>query len=120
MVQPFYNEQAVTIDGETLRLVINFRTLDAIEAQTGKDFDSILRQLTAGRKRVPLSLQAKLVWGLLREHHPEVTLDEAMTLTMGEAGETIGLAIGQLIDAAFPVASAKEAKGGNPPEPPGA
>jgi hypothetical protein len=116
-LQPFYNEQAVVVGETAFRLVINFRTLDAIESLTGKDFDSILAQL--GGKRVPLSLQAKLVWGLLREHHAEVTLDEAMGLTRGVVGETIGLAIGQLITAAFPPETEK-AKGKNPPPPPGA
>jgi len=115
---PYYNEQAVSIDGETYRLVINFKTIDATESVLdGRSYDKILGEMLAGNP--PVGLQARVVWGLLREHHPEVTLEQASALARGEAGEAVGYAIGKLIMAAFPAAKGK-AKDANPPKPRGA
>lgn len=112
MPKPFYHEQAVVIDGEALRLVINFRALDAIETLTGQDFDTSLVELQSGKART--GLICKVVWGLLREHHPEMTIDQATSLVFGEIGVTVGVALQSLLEAAFPVA--EEAKGENPPK----
>jgi hypothetical protein len=119
-IQPFYNEEAVTVGGETLRLVINFRTIDAVESLLERDFDTLLNDLADPRKRTPRGTQAKLVWGLLREHHPETTLDQAMTLANGAVGEAMGLAIAKLVSAAFAFDDPKKEKGENPPKPRGA
>lgn len=117
--KPFYHEQSVTIDGATYRLVINFLAIDATESVLGgRAYPDILDDLLAGKS---VGVQARVVWGLLREHHPELTLEEAAALTIGAAGDTIGLAIGELILAAFPaLVVGEEAKGKNPPKPRGA
>lgn len=116
-VKPFYNEEAVTVDGETYRLVINFRAIDATEAVAACDYDAILRKMTDPRRGVSLALQAQVVWGMLREHHPDLTLDHAMTLTQGTAGQMVGIAVAKLIQAAFPAENSQQkAKGSNPPK----
>lgn len=99
MLKAFYHEQAVEVEGSTLRLVIDFGALDAIESLTGKGFDGTVQELT--RADPPMSLQARVVWGLLRRHHPEVSLDQATTLLFGDTGKLVGIAMGQLIAAAF-------------------
>ena len=112
MVQPYYNEQAVKVGDETFRLVINFKTIDATESILGgRSYDAILGEMLAGRPAV--GTQARVVWGLLREHHPEVTLEQASALARGEAGETVGIAIAKLLTDAFPIAEEKP-KGKNP------
>lgn len=119
MVKPFYNEQAVKVDGEEFRLVLNFATVDAVESLLApKTFDEIVGDLLAGTP--PMSTQARVVCGLLREHHPALTLDQAMSLVAGPSGETVGIAIGQLILATFPLAEPGKAKPANPRKPRGA
>lgn len=119
MVKPFYNEQAVKVDGEDFRLVLNFATIDAIESLLApRSFDEIITDLLAGA--APMAVQTRVVWGLLREHHPALTLDEAMTIVAGPSGEAVGIAIGQLILAAFPLAAPAQEKPANPRKPRGA
>lgn len=122
MLKPFYNEATVGVDGEAYRLVINFRTIDAIESLLDRDFDTVLEELTDVSRRARHGLQAKVVWGLLREHHSDVTLDQATRLVYGDTGTAVGLVIADLIEAAFPKASTEpeKEKGKNPPKPRGA
>jgi hypothetical protein len=102
----FRHEEQVTLGDDTYRLAMNFRALDAIESETKRSFDGILRELTTPGAEPPMSLQGKVVWGLLREHHPEVTLDQSITLILGPAGVQIGMAMGSLFETAFPRAEA--------------
>lgn len=117
MFKPFYNEEAVKIGDDTIRLVINFRAMDATESLVGRNYDEVLKEMAAGDP--PLSLQGKVVWGLLREHHPDLSLDHAMTLLFGEPSVAVGFAMNKLLNAAFPAAD-PEAKGKNPTKPRGA
>lgn len=116
MPKPFYNEQLVEIEGEKFRLVLNFKAIDATEQLSGRDYDDILAELQS--KDCRTGTMGRAVWGLLREHHPEVTIDETLSLMAGEAnGKKIGIALGLLLDAAFP--TAEKAKDENPPGPRG-
>lgn len=116
MPKPFYNEQSVVIDGETIRLVIDFRAIDATEQLLEMGYDLILEEIQ--KSGSPLGFQAKVLWGLLREHHPEMTFDEIMPMLLGENAVTVGLALTALFEAAFPVA--EKERGQNPPKPRGA
>lgn len=113
-LQAFYNEEAVKVGEDTYRLVINFRTIDATESQLGgRSYESVLTEMLAGSPSV--GLQARVVWGLLREHHPDVALEEADALARGPAAVEIGIAIGRLLHAAFPMSVPdKKAKAPNP------
>jgi hypothetical protein len=115
MPQPFYHEQTVVVDDETFKLVINFRAIDATEQLVGRGYDEILADIQ--KDDVLVSLNGKVLWGLLREHHSELTLDQILTLCKGEPGLTMGLAMSQLLQAAFPLT--EKAKGENPPKPRG-
>lgn len=116
MPQPFYHEQSVVVDDETFNLVINFRAIDATEQLVGKGYDEILSDIQ--KPDALVSLNGKVLWGLLREHHSELTLDQILTLCKGEPGLTMGLAMSELLQAAFPMV--EKAKGENPPVPRGA
>lgn len=115
MLKAFYNEEQLAVDGDIYRLVLNFRAIDATESLIGCSFNSILRQITLDP---PLGLVGKLLWGLLREHHPEVSLDEAASLMFGDTGVLVGAAVRRLLDAAFPQADEGDGKpkDGNPPK----
>jgi hypothetical protein len=118
----FYHEVAVLYREETYRLVLDFAALDAIESETGRSFDGILREFTTPHAEPATTLQAKVVWGLLRRHHPEITIDQVVSLLFSVASAAIGIGMGKLFETAFPRAdpSQKKAKPANPRKPRGA
>lgn len=119
MVKPFYNEQTVKVGSEEFRLVLNFATIDAVESLLApRTFDEIVGELLGGKP--PLATQTRVVWGLLREHHPELSIDQAMTIASGQSAEGVGIAVGNLIMAGFPLSDGTKAKEANPPKPRGA
>jgi hypothetical protein len=121
-IQAFRHEEVVKIGDDALRLVLNFRALDAIESETQRPFDTILNQLTTRGAIPPTSLVSRVVWGLLREYHPEIDIDQATGLTNGASAALIGVAMGKLFETAFPRAAAPDpkAKSANPRKPRGA
>lgn len=118
----FRHEEAVAVGEDRLRLVLNFRALESIESETQRDFDTILRQLTTAGTTPPTSLVCRVVWGLLREHHPEIDIDQTLALINGPAAVQIGEAMGKLFETAFPRARPDDgkAKPANPRKPRGA
>jgi len=109
-MRSFYHEGQIEVDGETLHLVCNFRAIDVIEAVTGEKMSNILPQLVDP----PMSLAGKVLWGLLREKHEGVTLDEAAGVAFGPEGAAIGVVMGDVLRRAFNIGG-EEAKDQNPP-----
>lgn len=116
-LKPFYCEQSVKVGDEAYRLVVNWAMIDATESLLGRPFDEVLTELLTPVPAPRMGTIGRVLWGLLREHHPEITLEEAAGLMFGETGETIGIAIGKLMMDAFPT---QEEKGKNPRKPRGA
>jgi hypothetical protein len=117
MPEAFYHEQAVVVDGETITLAIDFRAIDATESLFGgRGYDDLLEDIQ--QPKVPVNVQAKVLWGLLREHHSDLSMDQILTLVIGERGVIVGLGMSELYKRAFP--TAEKAKGENPPKPRGA
>jgi hypothetical protein len=108
-MKSFYHEGQVEVDGETLHLVCNFRAIDCIESVTGEKMSNILPQLVDP----PFSLVGKVLWGLLREKHQDVTLDQAAGVGFGEDGSKVGLVMGDVLRRAFNIGEAKDE---NPPK----
>ncbi len=113
-MKPFYHEGQVEVDGETLHLVCNFRTIDVIESLTGEKMDAVLPQLADPS----FSLVGKCLWALLREKHEGVTLDDAAGVAFGPAGAQVGLVMGDVLRRSFNIGE-PEAKGKNPRKPRG-
>lgn len=112
-MRPFHNEAQVPLkDGTVLRLVLNFRAIDAIEGVVGKPMPAILPDLITGS--ASYAVVAKFVWGLLLEHHPELTMDQVAGLMFGEDGEAVGVVIGDLIRRAFNIGEEPKEKAANP------
>lgn len=109
-MRSFYNEQDVTVEGEPLTLVLNFRAIDAIESLTGEKMTDILPQLVDP----PMSLVGKVLWALLREKHEGVTLDQAAGVGFGPDGAKVGVAMAGLLTRGFDLGP-KET-GENPPK----
>lgn len=118
MPKPFYNELLVeTVDGEKLLLAVNFKAITATERfLDGRGYDTILDELQSDN--CTTETNGAVVWGLLREHHPTVSIDEAASLLFGANGVRVGLAVTELLNAAFPAVD--KAKDENPPLPRGA
>jgi hypothetical protein len=112
-MRSFYHEGQVEVEGETLHLVCNFRAIDCIESVTGEKMSEILPQLADP----PFALIGKVLWGLLREKHDGVTLDEAAGVGFGPKGAAVGLAMGDVLRRAFNIGEDKTA---NPRKPRGA
>jgi hypothetical protein len=107
-MRSFYHEGQVEVDGETLHLVCNFRAIDVIESVTGEKMTEILPQLIDP----PHSLVGKVLWGLLREKHEGVTLDEAAGVGFGPDGEKVGVVMGDVLRRSFNLGEVKDE---NPP-----
>jgi hypothetical protein len=117
MPKAFYHEQLVEIDGEKLLLAINFKAITATERfLDGRGYDSILDELQS--PTCTIETTGAVVWGLLREHHPTVSMDETASLLFGANAAKVGLAVSDLMVAAFP--AVEKAKGKNPRKPRGA
>ncbi len=101
-MRTFFNEGMVEVDGETLTLVVNFRT--------GQTMDQVLPQLPDPSH----SLAAKVLWAMLREKHEGVTLDEAAGVAFGPDGAKVGLVMGDILRSAFNIGA--EEKDENPPK----
>jgi hypothetical protein len=108
-MRPFYNEEQIQVEGESLCLVLNFRALDCIESLTGENMPAILPQLVSDP---PYALVGKVLWALLREKHEGLTLDDAAGVAFGPDGGRVGLAIGDLLQRGFNLGEAKDE---NPP-----
>ncbi len=111
MLTAFYHEAQVQVGDDSLRLVVNMRTIDATEQLVGESMPTILGQVLGADPS--FALVGKVVWGLLREHHPEVSLDQAAGLMFGEPGKAVGLVIGDLFRRAFHIGEEAE-KPANP------
>jgi hypothetical protein len=109
-MRPFYHEGQVEVDGETLHLVCNFRAIDVIESVTEQKMSDIIPQLLDP----PHALIGKVLWGLLREKHEGVTLDEAAGAGFGPEGQKVGLVMGDVFRRAFNLG--EQAKDANPPK----
>lgn len=112
-VKAFHCEEALSVEGELLRLTLNFKAIDAIESLLGEPFSAVIDELNKREQR--LGVVGKVLWGLLREHHPEMTLDQAASLMFGGTGLLVGSAVTRLLESAFPAGDPK-AKGKNPPK----
>lgn len=99
MPKPFFNEEMVEVDGETLHLVLNFRAIDCIESLTGQTMNTIIGGAIGGD--MPLSLSVKVLWGLLREKHEDLSLDDASGYAFGDDSGKIGMAVSELLSRGF-------------------
>lgn len=101
-----------TADGEKLTLVCDFYTIDVVEGITGEKWDDILPQLVDP----PRALLVKVLYGLLRKRHEDVTLDEAAGVMFDKNRAAIMAVMGDVIRRACNFDSDEpEAKDENPP-----
>jgi hypothetical protein len=98
-MRAFYAEgQLLSKTGDKFHLVCDFFTIDVVEQVTGETWDEVIAQL--GDDKPPRALLIKVLYGLLRKRHEEITLDEAAAVFMDCDRLVFGATIGTLISQA--------------------
>jgi hypothetical protein len=103
-----HDEQMVEAGPNRIRLAIDFRALSAIEHAAVRDMPEIVQIVLTGGKSCPISLIAKVLWGMMLRHYPETTIGEATELVCGSHRDVIGLSMCALIADAFNLTSSEE------------
>lgn len=83
MARAFKATETVSTPEGEYTLSINIEVIDAIEDDFDTDFQSAVKLVGKGR----LGKIARFLRGLLVEHHPQITLDEAFALAREHGGE---------------------------------
>lgn len=99
----FSVEEQAEAFGETLTLRLDFRAATVIEGALDMDLPIAVAHIRSGS--CSYSVLCQVLWGLLREHHPSVTLDQCLSVVMdkGTDGAKVGFALDALLNRAFPL-----------------
>lgn len=116
MANPVKGEAELKLeDGREFTLLLDMEGLVQAEAQYGKPMKDLLADTAKGF----VGASRALLWGGLRQHHPEVTPKQALAMLEDE-GEAVALAIAAAVTSAFPDAAdddeeEKDEKSKSPP-----
>ena len=110
----FAPEEQVEAFGETYTLRLDFRAISVIEGALEMPFPHAVAQIRSGNPQH--GVLSRVLWALFREHHPEVTIDQALGIVMdqGKDGAKFGSARDALLERAFPIMDGR--KKPNPPK----
>ena len=97
----FGEEEQVTVDGQALTLRLDFRAITIMEGALQSDMPSIVANFRSGRPQ--LSVLGQMLWAMLREHHSDVTLDQAAGIMFAKEAAKAGFAMDALLDRACPL-----------------
>lgn len=109
----FGEEEQVKVGEDTLTLRLDFRAITIMEGALQSDMPSIVANFRSGRPQ--LSVLGQMLWAMLREHHQDVTLDQAAGIMFSKDAAKVGFALNELIDRAFPPVM-EDRKKPNPPK----
>ena len=97
MANKLYGEARASLaDGRELTLRFDFNALIEAEEASGSSTDEILKGLNNGSPR--LKIARAMLYGSLRHHHPEISLEDTGELFMIDGGE-VSKAMGEAMDA---------------------
>jgi hypothetical protein len=115
VIVAFAPEEQVEAFGETYTLRLDNRAISVIEGALEMDFPTVVAHVRGGSPRY--AILSRVLWALFREHHPGVTIDQALAIVMdrGDDGTKVGFALDALLERAFPLA-AEDRKLPNPPK----
>lgn len=95
-------EEQVQVADETLTLRLDFHSATVIEGALERDLPTVVAVLRSGSP--PVTWMGQVIWGLLREHHRDVTHDQvAGIMFSGKDAGKMGVALTSLFDRAFPL-----------------
>jgi hypothetical protein len=111
-MRAFFAEGTFTTeDGEALTLVCDFFAMDVVESVTKERWDDIVPQLVDP----PRALAVKVLYGLLRKRHEQITLDEAAGVSFDKNSIALWAVVGDVIRRASNMPDG-ESKDENPPK----
>lgn len=115
MLTAFSPEEQVEAFGETYTLRLDYRAISVIEGALDMTFPMVVAHIRSGNPGI--SLLSRVLWATLREHHPDVTSDQAMSIVMdqGKDGAKFGAALDALLERALPLQT-EDRKPANPPK----
>jgi hypothetical protein len=110
-IRPYRNEEEVQCGDETYTLAIDIAVIDALEDEFDLPFTELMG-LFEGTVRV--GRMARLLRGMLRRHHPDLTLDDVGGLVIAY-GSQLGEGMQRLFEKASP-SNAEATAEANPPK----
>lgn len=115
MLVAFSLEEQVEAFGEVLTLRLDFRAITVIEGVLEMPMPQAAVSIRSGS--ASYSLLARVLWATFREHHPNMTVEQCMSIVMDKTGDglKVGFALDTLLERAFPLPT-EDRKTKNPPK----
>jgi hypothetical protein len=115
MIEAFSAEEQVEAFGQVLNLRLDFHSITVIEGDLNMQMPQAALAIRSGTPSY--SLLSRVLWALFREHHPEMSLPQCLSIVMdkGKDGEKVGFALDALLERCFPMAT-EVRKAKNPPK----
>lgn len=96
-LKPFRHEASFVVGEVTLRLVVDFETIERVERAFNCGLDAVLGQIAAST-----AAATKFIWFAIREHNPELSMDQiAGVMFSPEHGQALMATLGDLVERAF-------------------
>lgn len=111
----FAPEEQIEAFGETYTLRLDNRAISVIEGSLDLTFPAVVTHIRGGNP--PYAMLSRVLWAMLREWNPEVTIDQALSIVMDRGANAVkfGFALDALLERAFPIATEDKDKP-NPPK----
>jgi hypothetical protein len=101
-MNPHKGEVALTAGDKAYTLRLSINAMVDVETLLDKGINEIITSLDP--ETVRISTLRALLWGALREHHPQVSIFDAGDLISEIGAAVAGEKIGEALKAAFPAA----------------
>ena len=108
----FGEEEQVTVGGQPITLRLDFRAITIMEGALESDMISIIRNMRSARPQ--LSVLGQMLYACTREHHSDITLDQAAGIMFAPEASKIGFALDSLMEKVLPLET-EDRKPKNPP-----
>lgn len=112
MANPFKGEVPLTVGADTYTLSFSANALCELEDALDKPLDEIIEMLR-NAATVRLSTMRVMFWQALRDHHPDMTLEDTKAILRQVSPKDMGGLIGRAFSLAMPEDKADE----NPKKP---
>ena len=119
MGNPHKGEVAFTADGNDYKLSYSANALCEMEEVLGGDPEEIFVEITKGVRKDKLRTIRIIFWQGLRDHHPDITLDDAKVILRDVSPAQLGDLVGRAFMLAMPSANEGGAVPADPQAPGG-
>jgi len=102
------DEVSLVAGGKSYTLCFSLNAIIEIQEAAGEDINAVLVRVISAEPDYPT--MRLLLWGLLVDHHPEITVKEAGRIVPDGGLATLGAKLGEAVRRAIPAGSTE----GNP------